>query len=77
MGMLNQLHHTAGFYREQNITHWWAAFVALTSLALLTLGASGVYMWFQLYKERLFGGIFLSIGLSVGLGLLIVTRLQP
>ncbi len=77
MGMLNRLHHTAGFYREQSITDWWAAFVALTSLALLTLGATGVYMWFKLYKERLIGGIFLSIGLFVGLGLLVTTRIQP
>jgi len=77
MGMLNRLHHTAGFYREQSITDWWAVFVSLTSLALLLLGATGVYMWFQLYKERLLGGIFLSFGLFIGLGLLIATRMQP
>jgi hypothetical protein len=77
MGMLNRLHHTAGFYREQSITDWWAVFVALTSLALLTLGATGVYMWFRAYKERVLGGIFLSVGLVVGLGLLIATRIQP
>jgi hypothetical protein len=77
MGMLNRLHHTAGFYREQTITDWWAVFVALVSLALLTLGATGVYMWFRLYQERVIGGIFLSIGLFVGLGLLIATRSQP
>lgn len=77
MGMLNRLHHTAGFYREQSITDWWAVFVALTSLALLTLGATGLYMWFRLYKERLVGGIFLSVGLFIGLGLLFATRMQP
>jgi hypothetical protein len=77
MGMLNRLHHTAGFYREQSITHWWAVFVALSSLALLALGATGLYLWFRLYKERLLGGIFLSVGLFVGLGLLIATRMQP
>lgn len=77
MGMMNRLHHTAGFYREQSVTHWWAVFVALASLALLTLGATGVYLWFRTYKERLLGGIFLSIGLFVGFGLLIATRIQP
>lgn len=77
MGMLNRLHHTAGFYREQSITDWWAAFVALTSLSLLTLGATGVYLWFRLYKERLVGGIFLSVGLIIGIGLLVGTRMQP
>ena len=77
MGMLNRLHHTGGFYREQNTMDWWAVFVALTSLALLTLGATGVYMWFRLYTERVLGGVFLSIGLFVGLGLLFATRIQP
>lgn len=77
MGMLNRLHHTAGFYREQRITHWWAIFVAMSSLALLILGATGVLMWFRLYKERLIGGAFLSIGLIVGVGLLVATRMQP
>ena len=46
-------------------------------LALLTLGATGVYMWFRLYTERVLGGVFLSIGLFVGLGLLFATRIQP
>lgn len=77
MGMLNRLHHTAGFHREQSITHWWAVFVALSSLALLALGATGVYLWFRFYKERIIGGILLSIGLFVGLGLLVATRMQP
>jgi hypothetical protein len=76
-GMLNRLHYTAGFYREQSITDWWAIFVALTSLALLILGATGVHMWFRLYTERVLGGIFLSIGLFLGLGLLFATRIQP
>jgi hypothetical protein len=77
MGMLNRLHHTAGFYREQSTMDWWAVFVALTSLALLTLSATGVYMWFQLYTEQVLGGVFLSIGLFVGLGLLFAARIQP
>lgn len=77
MGMLNRLHHTAGFYREQSLTHWWAAFVALISLALLILGATGVYMWFRLYKERVVGGVLLASGLIIGVGLLAATRLQP
>lgn len=75
--MLTELHHIAGFYREQQVTHWWAAFVVLTSLALLMLGATGVYMWFRQHKERLVGGIIFSAGLVIGLGLLVATRLQP
>jgi len=76
MRMLNRLHHLAGFYREQTVTHWWAAFAGFASLALLLLGASGVYLWFRTYSERLVGGLILSLGLIVGVGLLIATRLQ-
>jgi hypothetical protein len=74
--MLSQLHHMAGFYREQGVTHWWGTFVALSSLALRLLGATGVYMWFRQYKEQLVGGIILAVGLIVGVGLLVATRLQ-
>lgn len=76
MRMLNRLHHMAGFYREQTVTHWWAAFAGLASVALLLLGATGVYLWFRTYQERLVGGVILSVGLIVGVGLLIATRLQ-
>lgn len=76
MRMLNRLHHLAGFYRDQTVTHWWAAFAGLASLALLLLGVTGVYLWFRLYKERLVGGLILSVGLLVGVGLLVATRLQ-
>lgn len=76
MRMLNRLHHLAGFYREQAVTHWWAAFAGFASLALLLLGASGVYLWFHTYQERLVGGVILSLGLLVGVGLLVATRLQ-
>ena len=58
------------------MTHWWGAFVAVSSLPLLLLGATGVYMWFRQYKERLVGGIILAVGLIVGIGLLVATRLQ-
>lgn len=76
MGMLNRLHHMAGFYREQSITKWWAGFAAFTSAALLLLGATGIFLWFRLYKERLIGGVILSAGLILGVGLLVATRLQ-
>lgn len=76
MRMLNRLHHMAGFYREQTVTHWWAAFAGFASLALLLLGATGVYLWFRLYNERLVGGIILSAGLLIGVGLLVATRMQ-
>jgi len=77
MGMMNGLHHMAGFYREQGLTHWWGAFVAFASLALLGLGLTGVYLWFRMHKERLVGGVLLSAGLVIGVGLLVATRLQP
>lgn len=77
ISMLTELHHIAGYYREQSVTHWWATYVVFTSLALLLLGGTGVYMWFQRRQDRFVGGIVFTAGLVVGLGLLIATRLQP
>ena len=77
MGMLNRIHHANGAWHEDALLNVWGVFVGLVSIALIGLGATGVYMWFKIYDERLIGGLILFSGLAVGLGLLIATRLQP
>ena len=37
----------------------------LTSVGLFTLGATGIYLWFKIHKERLIGPTSFSAGLSL------------
>jgi hypothetical protein len=63
IGMLNRIHHVAGVRHDYWLINWWGALVGIVSLALMILGATGIYLWFKLYKERVLGGILLAIGL--------------
>jgi hypothetical protein len=73
---LMQLHTMHGFFHESVTATLWSAFSLLTSLGLLALGCSGIYLWFVNRAERLAGGILLTAGLSYGLITLILTRLD-
>ena len=63
LGMLNRLHHWAGFWHEPASMKAWAAFVAVLSLGLLLLGASGICMWFTRRPERRIGIALLAVNL--------------
>lgn len=73
---LMQLHTMHGFFHESAAAWLWSAFSALTSLGMLFLGASGIYLWFVNRAERVIGGIILTVGLAYGLTMLILTRMQ-
>jgi hypothetical protein len=73
---LMQLHTMHGFFRQTGTATLWSAFSLLTSLGMLALGASGIYLWFVNRAERLAGGIILTLGLSYGLITLILTRMD-
>jgi hypothetical protein len=53
----------------------WAYVVGFFSLGLLTLGATGLYLWFKNRKERWIGITLLLIGAGVPLALMISMRL--
>jgi hypothetical protein len=74
MGMLNRLHHWAGFWHEPMSMRLWAAAVAIVSTALLLLGISGIYMWFTRRAERRLGVALLAINLLVAVTLIGVLR---
>jgi hypothetical protein len=73
---LMQLHTMHGFWHESGTAALWSAFSLLTSLGMLALGASGIYLWFVNRAERLVGGIILTLGLSYALITLILTRVD-
>ena len=74
MGMLNRLHHWAGFWHEPITMKFWAAAVALVSAALILLGATGVYMWFTRRTERRIGFTLLAVNLVIAIVLLASMR---
>jgi hypothetical protein len=76
MGMLNRLHHWAGFWHEPVSMKVWAFAVAVASAALVLLGASGIYMWFMRRSERRIGIALLAINLVFAITLLTLLRLS-
>ena len=76
MGMLNRLHHWAGFWHEPLSMKTWAAAVAIVSFALLLVGATGLYMWFTRRTERRVGIALLAINLIVAVTLIAMLRTQ-
>jgi hypothetical protein len=76
MGMLNRLHHWAGFYREPLSAKVWAFAVAIVSTALLLVGATGIYMWFTRRPERRIGLALLAINVAFAVTIMVMLRLQ-
>jgi hypothetical protein len=74
MGMLNRLHHWAGFWHEPTSMKAWAVFVGVVSLGLLLLGASGIYMWFTRRPERRIGIALLTVNLIFAITILALLR---
>lgn len=74
MGMLNRLHHWAGFWHEPVSMKAWAVFVAVVSAGLLLLGATGIYMWFTRRTERRIGMALLAVNLVFAITILTLLR---
>lgn len=75
MGMLNRLHHAAGLWHEPRPLQLWGGAVAVVSVALLLLGASGIWMWFVRRSERRLGVVLLAMNLTIAGALLVAMRL--
>ncbi len=74
-GVLNRLHHFHGLHNQTGVRNVWGWTVLLASLGLFALGATGIFMWFKLYRERTIGLVLLSTNLLVSLVLLIALRM--
>ena len=76
IGMLQSMHFSYGFWHEMGLINIWGAVLLLTSIALLAIGASGIYLWFETHDERKVGSVLLTSALVFGLGLLVLVRIQ-
>jgi hypothetical protein len=73
IGILLAMHRGGfGLDKPYGLHVFWGLLMFLTSAGLLILGATGIYMWFHIYKERLVGSILLLAGLAYGLGLVVM-----
>ena len=74
MAMLNRLHHAAGLGRGTTSLNAWGWTVVAFSLALLLVGASGIWMWFLRRSERVVGIVLLAVNLGFALTLIVLIR---
>jgi hypothetical protein len=74
MVMLNRLHHMAGLSHDVTSLNVWGLAVATISLALVLVGATGLWMWFLRRTERVTGAILLGVNLTFALVLVVLIR---
>ena len=73
-GMLNRLHHAAGFYHEFRLLNVWGWAVALISGLLIALGITGLWMWWLRREERAVGLVLLAVNLCFSISVLALIR---
>ena len=71
-----QLHINHGLWHDYAPMNFWAAISLFTSVGLLLLGGTGIYLWLAHHNERRIGGILLGFGLVYGVVTLVLTRLE-
>ncbi len=70
--MLTWMHATFGIDHEYPLHNLWGWLMLVTSIGLLGLGGTGIYLWFKIYRERLVGSILLFGNLCFGLLLMLL-----
>ena len=74
VGMLMALHVTYGLWHDDWLSNLWGVFLLLLSIGLFLIGATGIYLWFKTYEERVIGSVLLGAGLAYGITFMILTR---
>ncbi len=72
MSMMTWMHGTFGMQHEYAPHNVWGALMFLTSVGLLVLGGTGLYLWFKLRAERRIGLILLLGNLVFGATLIVL-----
>ena len=74
MNTLAQLHDTRGMWHDTALLNIWGGFVAITSLSLILIAFSGIYLWFKTHGTRITGTVLLALSLAYGFGLIVTLR---
>ena len=72
--MLNRLHHAGGLWPDYLPLRLWGVFVAIVSLGILGLGATGIWMWWLRRQERKWGLVLLTANVAFSVGILLMIR---
>lgn len=75
IGMLNRIHQTEGMWHDYGWLNAWAGILGLVSLGLLTMGATGLYLWFRNHAERRVGCVLLAAGAGLAGALIVSMRM--
>lgn len=69
LGALNRIHQMRGMWHNWVAYNIWAVLLALVGFVILTLGATGLYLWWKTHRDlRLTGAIFvLALAITGGL----------
>ena len=72
INMMTWMHTTFGIQHEYAPHNVWGALMFLTSVGLLVLGGTGLYLWFNLRTERRIGLILLLGNMVFGATLIVL-----
>jgi hypothetical protein len=74
IGMLNRLHHAAGFHHDYIPLQLWGILSLIVSLAIVGLGFTGIWMWWLRKQERTWGMALITANVIFAIGLLLTLR---
>jgi hypothetical protein len=63
LGAFNRIHQMRGVWHEWSAYNLWAVVLAGIGLAILTLGATGVYLWWKSNRDRRLSGAVLAFAI--------------
>ena len=69
LGAFNRIHQMRGVWHTWAAYNMWAALLALVGCAILTLGATGLYLWWKTNRDRRFSGALFAAGVAIAGGL--------
>ena len=69
LGAMNRIHQMWGVWHEWNAYNVWAMVLALAGVGILTLGSTGLYLWWRTNRDRRFTGTLLAVTVALVGGL--------
>jgi hypothetical protein len=69
LGALNRIHQMHGVWHEWSAYNIWVVLLAAVGGGILTLGGSGIYMWWKSNRDRRVSGTVLAIAVALAGGL--------